>query len=135
MKAASDMYLIQNSAVACSALSILAALSAKSHSVPFWTSIVLLMAFGTISSAGALGATLSIEKEWVKALCGHDSAFLAATNSGESSRLSPQLNKIHGLWSLLVWTPGSTMKGSGLRDWKSIDSKPFCRGLDCVQDH
>lgn len=82
MRAASVMYLIQNSAVACSAGAAYFALSSKPDSFPFWTLVVLLLAMGSLSSVGAMGATLSVEKEWTKALCGSDSAQLALTNSG-----------------------------------------------------
>lgn len=39
-------------------------------------------ACGSISSVGAMGSTLAVEREWAKALCQGDSAALASLNSG-----------------------------------------------------
>lgn len=76
------MYLIQNAALSGSAAFCLAALGVVRGSWLFWLCIALLIALGAISSAGALGATLSVEKEWTKAICGDDSAQLAKLNAG-----------------------------------------------------
>lgn len=84
LQAASAMYLVQNASLALSAVASLSAWSVQRGSSSFWLSIVCLMVFGSISSAGALGSTLSVEREWTKALCQTDSKQLAKTNSGIS---------------------------------------------------
>jgi solute carrier family 40 (iron-regulated transporter), member 1 len=96
LKAASTMYIIQNTAVAVSAASCLtlvfkwgtlantsaaAAATSPHHGVAYWIFVVIAMVTGSISSIGALGATLSVEREWTKTLSGTDSDALAAMNA------------------------------------------------------
>jgi iron-regulated transporter 1 len=103
LKAACTMYIVQNTAVAVSAASCLtlvlkwgssatgsssatatataAAAVAPHHGVAYWIFVVMAMTAGAISSIGALGATLSVEREWTKTLSGNDSDALAKMNA------------------------------------------------------
>ncbi len=83
------MYVLQNAAVALSALSALVSLQSTQGSTWFWAGAVCTIAVGSISSVGAQGSTLSVEKEWTVVLCEGNSAALAKLNSGNSfTRLS-----------------------------------------------
>ena len=82
LKAASSMYVLQNGAVAVSALSALVSLKSSQGSAMFWTGAVCTIASGSFSSVGSQGSTLSVEKEWTTVLCRGDSAALAKINSG-----------------------------------------------------
>ena len=76
------MYVLQNSAVALSALSALAGLQLTHASPVFWAAATCTIGFGSVSSVGAQGSTLSVEKEWTVTLCQGDPAGLAKLNSG-----------------------------------------------------
>ena len=82
MKAACSMYILQNAAVAASALTAWVSLKSSQGSALFWIGAVSTIASGSISSIGSQGSMLSVEKEWTTALCGSDSAALAKFNSG-----------------------------------------------------
>lgn len=80
------MYLLQNIAVGLSAVAACLALGLQQGSQPawmFWTCVTLLISLGSISSLGALGATVSVEKEWTKALCQGDAKRLSHVNAGD----------------------------------------------------
>jgi iron-regulated transporter 1 len=106
LKAACTMYIIQNTAVAVSAASCLTLVlrwgspdypssssSSSSetaldtlvalphHGLAYWTFVAIAMLTGSISSIGALGATLSVEREWTKTLSGPDTDQLASMNA------------------------------------------------------
>ncbi|KAK9817605.1 hypothetical protein WJX74_011025 [Apatococcus lobatus] len=85
LNAARNMYLLQNVAVGLSAVAAWLALGLQQGSqsaLLFWSCVILLIALGSISSLGALGATVSVEKEWTKALCQGDSKRLSQVNAG-----------------------------------------------------
>lgn len=46
-------------------------------------------AAGAVSSLGSLGSTLSVEREWTKALCGGEAEELARLNAGVSHKPAP----------------------------------------------
>ena len=86
LHAASRLYLLQNSGVAVSACTALGLLATGVRSGPvFWALLAATVASGCLASVGGMGSTLSVEREWTKALCGHDSAELARVNSGAAS--------------------------------------------------
>jgi len=103
LKAACTMYIVQNTAVAVSAASCLTLVlkwgslayppsSAETasdilppsphHGLAYWFFVVIAMLAASISSVGALGATLSVEREWTKILSGNDTDQLASLNAG-----------------------------------------------------
>jgi len=82
MKAACSMYVLQNTAVALSALCALISLHSAEGSAWFWAGAICTIGIGSISSVGAQGSSLSVEKEWTVVLCKGDSAVLAKLNSG-----------------------------------------------------
>ena len=81
------MYVIQNTAVVLSALSAHVSLQAHQGSVLFWAGAACTIVVGSVSSIGAQGSTLSVEKEWTVVLCNGNSAALAKVNSGSTSAL------------------------------------------------
>ena len=88
LRAACTMYLLQNSMVALSCGAALALLArggggggGEVEGLLSWLLLGVVVVAGAVSSLGALGATLSVEREWVKVLCALDSADLAATNA------------------------------------------------------
>lgn len=102
LKAACTMYIVQNTAVAVSAASCLTLvlnwgslaypssstettsgtlLPSPHHGLAYWVFVVIAILAGSISSIGALGATLCVEREWTKTLSGTDSVQLASMNA------------------------------------------------------
>ena len=77
------MYVLQNTAVALSALCALISLHSAEGSAWFWAGAICTIGIGSISSVGAQGSSLSVEKEWTVILCKGDSAVLAKLNSGK----------------------------------------------------
>ena len=77
------MYMLQNAAIAVSAVSSLAALLLFSSSAGllFIALVVCTIASTALSSVASLGSTLSVEREWTKQLCQEDSARLAMLNA------------------------------------------------------
>ncbi|KAL3139042.1 hypothetical protein ABBQ32_005843 [Trebouxia sp. C0010 RCD-2024] len=82
LKAACVMYILQNSAVALSAVTALVGLNLEPKSSAFWAAAFFTIGFGSASSVGAQGSALSVEKEWSTTLCYGDSAAMAKLNSG-----------------------------------------------------
>lgn len=78
------MYVLQNAAVALSAVCALAGIHLEQHSPAFWAAAVSTIAFGSVSSVGAQGSALSVEKEWTATLCSGDSTAMAKMNSGNA---------------------------------------------------
>lgn len=76
------MYMLQNGAVAFSALSALVSYHSQQGSVVFWIATTITIIIGSISSIGSQGSTLSVEKEWTTALSQGDSTRLAQFNAG-----------------------------------------------------
>ena len=95
------MYVIQNTAVVLSALSALVSLQSHQGSVLFWAGAACTIGVGSISSIGAQGSTLSVEKDWTVVLCNGNSAALAKVNSGSTSALLAQCYPIplHVAWA------------------------------------
>lgn len=92
LRAACTMYVAQNACVAISAAACLAlvlkwgsaatAVVVTAHGgIIYWIFVVVAIMAGSLSSVGALGATLSVEREWTKTLSGGDSDALAAMNA------------------------------------------------------
>lgn len=80
------MYILQNSAVALSAVTALVGLNLEPKSSAFWAAAFFTIGFGSASSVGAQGSALSVEKEWSTTLCYGDSAAMAKLNSGNAHR-------------------------------------------------
>lgn len=123
LKAAKTMYFIQNFAVALSACACVPLIS-KGEYIPmiehrsamYWILVVVAILCGAASSLGATGATLSVEREWVKALCQNNSIQLAKMNSVMKRIdlscliLSPifvgmamSFNSLSGVLAVFVW--------------------------------
>lgn len=83
LKVGCVMYLLQNTAVAMAAGGAIVALSIPKSGARYWLCVAYTVSLGSASSVGALGANLSVEKEWTKALCQGDSVRLANLNAGE----------------------------------------------------
>ena len=83
LSCARSMYIMQNAAVATSAATALISFHAPPGTPLFWIPVCATILIGSISSVGAMGSTISVEKEWTKSLCGTDSADLARLNSGD----------------------------------------------------
>jgi solute carrier family 40 (iron-regulated transporter), member 1 len=83
LKGACAMYALQNTAVAVSAAAALCILNLHLEGGPAFDLLVgLAIAAGSLSSVGAAGATITVEREWTKALSNHDSHALAVINAG-----------------------------------------------------
>jgi hypothetical protein len=87
LKAACSMYVMQNTAVVLSALSALVSLQSHQGAVFFCAGAACTIGVGSVSSIGAQGSTLSVEKEWTVVLCNGNSAALAKVKSGSTSAL------------------------------------------------
>ena len=81
------MYVLQNVAVALSAVSALAGIYFEQRSPAFWAAAVSTIVFGSLSSVGAQGSTLSVEKEWTATLCSGDSIAMAKLNAGKARNI------------------------------------------------
>ena len=89
LRCAMSMYVLQNAAVATSTATALVSLSLLPGTLLFWVLVGCTVLMGSVSSVGAMGSTLSVEKEWTLALCGADSAALARLNAGDCHLLCP----------------------------------------------
>lgn len=90
------MYILQNTAVAASAaaglLCLLAGGGSAAATAPgeyptayspwLWGLVVTAIIFGTLSSVGAMGSSLAVEREWTKTLAQGDSSTLSTLNAG-----------------------------------------------------
>ena len=76
------MYRLQNAAVALSAFSAFVTSYLGLGSFLYWACVLALILAAAISSVGCQGSSLSVEREWTKALCQGDSASLAGLNAG-----------------------------------------------------
>ena len=76
------MYRLQNAAVAVSAFSAFVASYLGLGSLLYRACVLALIFAAAISSVGCQGSSLSVEREWTKALCQGDSASLAGLNAG-----------------------------------------------------
>ena len=94
------MYVLQNAAVALSAVSALAGLHSEQKSPAFWAAVALTIAFGSLSSVGAQGSALSVEKEWTATLCCGDSIAMAKLNSGNAFRTFASAGVDGKLWCM-----------------------------------
>ena len=74
--------MLQNVGITMSAASTISAFTLKSSLVALSVSVVLTIFVGSASSVGALGASLSVEREWTKTLHHSDPAKLAKLNAG-----------------------------------------------------
>lgn len=92
------MYVLQNAAVALSAVGALAGLHLDQKSPAFWAAVVFTIAFGSLSSVGAQGSALSVEKEWTTTLCCGDSIAMAKLNSGNALRTFASAGFKGNLW-------------------------------------
>ena len=93
------MYVLQNVAVALSALTALVSLHTPQGSAWFWAGAACTIGIGSISSVGAQGSALSVEKEWTAVLCKGDSTALAKLNSG-GCFASPETAPAGAPWKL-----------------------------------
>jgi len=85
LNAASRMYVLQNTMVAACAITCILLLwttgGDEFRGILYWGLVVIAVATGSASSIGSLGASLSVEREWTKALCAGDSDNLAKMNA------------------------------------------------------
>lgn len=81
LRAACTMYIVQNVAVFASALMCLALLWQRPEGTIFWVLVSCAIVSGSVSSLGALGASLSVEREWTKTLSCGDSVALTQMNA------------------------------------------------------
>lgn len=51
----------------------------------YWGCLLATLVGGSLSTLGALGSTLSVEREWTRVLCHGDSKELARMNAGARS--------------------------------------------------
>ena len=92
------MYRLQNAAVAVSAFCAFVASYLGLGSFLYWVCVLALIFAAAISSVGCQGSSLSVEREWTKALCQRDSAALASLNAGgQSSEVCKVLPQRHAL--------------------------------------
>ena len=82
LAAAVTMYRLQNAAVAVSAFSAFLTSFLSPGQFFYWAFILATIFIGAVSSVGCQGSSLSVEREWTKALCQGDSASLASLNAG-----------------------------------------------------
>ncbi|GBF99021.1 hypothetical protein Rsub_11825 [Raphidocelis subcapitata] len=83
---ATAMYLLQNgciltSAAAAAALIWLARGGGRVAPQIYWPLMCVVVFVGSSGSVGSVGAAAAVEREWVKALCGGDTALLSRVNS------------------------------------------------------
>eukprot|EP00891_Asterochloris_glomerata_P005298 jgi/Astpho2/5298/e_gw1.00075.46.1_t len=142
LRCATSMYIIQNAAVAASAATALISFHAPSGTPLFWIPVSATILIGSISSVGAMGSTLSVEKEWTKTLCGTDSAALARLNSGMravdltcliAAPLAAGCLMTYGgiqvaiaaiaLWNVMAWAPECLLLRRA-QSWSSALSVP-----------
>ena len=76
------MYRLQNIAVRISAFSAYVATFLSPGNLFYWPCVLSIIINGAVSSVGCQGSSLSVEREWTKPLCQHDSASLASLNAG-----------------------------------------------------
>lgn len=81
------MYRLQNAAVALSALNAFVASFLALGGVPYWVCVLATIFVGAVSSIGCQGSSLSVEREWTKALSLGDSSSLAGLNAGMQTPL------------------------------------------------
>lgn len=70
-------------ALSCACIGIILSYEDMSTAFPvtFWLLASLIVLFGAVGQIASLASTLAVEKDWVKTLCGDDSALLSATNA------------------------------------------------------
>jgi hypothetical protein len=51
----------------------------------YWALLATAVLAGACSSIGSLGASVSVEREWPKVLCGSNTAALSKINSGNTA--------------------------------------------------
>lgn len=139
LHAASRLYLLQNSGVAVSACTALALLATGVRSGPvFWVLLAATVAAGCVASVGGMGSTLSVEREWTKALCGHDSAELARVNSG-MKRIDLICLIASPICVGLILTYGGAQPMAaavlGIAGWNLLSWGPECLLLKHAQEH
>ena len=88
------MYRLQNAAVALSAFSAFVASLLTTGSFMYWSCVLATIFIGSVSSVGCQGSSLSVEREWTKALCHGDSASLASLNAGIHTSFTVLLHSI-----------------------------------------
>ena len=104
LAAATTMYRLQNAAVAVSAFCAFVASCLGLGSFLYWVCVLALIFAAAVSSIGCQGSSLSVEREWTKALCQGDSASLAGLNAGgQSSEVCKTLPRLHAL--RISWLP------------------------------
>ena len=91
------MYRLQNAAVAVSAFGAFVASYLGLGSFLYWACVLALIFVAAVSSIGCQGSSLSVEREWTKALCQGDSASLAGLNAGGSSSEVCKMRQHHAL--------------------------------------
>ena len=143
LPAATSMYIMQNTCVAISAASCLTLVrswgSVSSPTPPphtalwYWVLVSVAIISGSLSSVGALGATLSVEREWVKALSAGDSTSLASMNASmKRIDLTCLIASPIGVGLLMTWRMDAAVGGVLL--WNLLAWWPECRLLHRAMD-
>jgi len=116
LQGATQMYMLQNAGVLLSAAAVFPLLSKTGRDgvdpgggdVVSWVLTVACILCGSAASVGSMGSTLTVERQWVKALCRGDTTALAAMNSGARPRqVGPPPSPIPGAARAALWTPAS----------------------------
>lgn len=82
LKGACVMYLGQNVGIFVASIGFYILLSRSEHdSVGDYIVVSMSIMAACLSSLGAMGATISVERGWTKALCGEDVAMLSSVNA------------------------------------------------------
>ena len=131
------MYLLQNVAMGLSAVAAWLALALQHGPHPawlFWTCVSLLIGLGSISSLGALGATVSVEKEWTKALCQGDANHLSQMNAGDRVTCCLSLCQLAlpRTWALLMVVPMSMRPHMPIAGLLVISCKPCSPSVESI---
>lgn len=82
LKSACFMYLGQNAGIFIASIGFYILLSRSEHdSVGDYVVVSMSIMAACLSSLGAMGATISVERGWTKALCGEDIVMLSGVNA------------------------------------------------------
>ncbi|CAK0739466.1 hypothetical protein CVIRNUC_001168 [Coccomyxa viridis] len=133
LAAATSMYRLQNAAVAVSAFGAFVASYLGLGSFLYWACVLALIFVAAVSSIGCQGSSLSVEREWTKALCQGDSASLAGLNAG-MRRIDLTCVIASPIMAGLLMTFGSIRLAiAGILMWNMLAWWPECRLLELAQ--
>ncbi|CAL8460950.1 g481 [Coccomyxa elongata] len=131
--AAVSMYRLQNAAVALSAFSAFLASFLTQGSLTFWICILATIFIGSVSSVGCQGSSLSVEREWTKALCHGNSDSLASLNAGMRRIDLTCLIASPVMASLIMTLASIRVAVVAILVWNMLAWWPECRLLQLAQ--